>query len=682
MFYCKKCGAEIHDGERFCYKCGATVVESERMSVPSCPKCGAAVSDDEAFCYRCGAELNKKTEAYKCPACGKGLKQGVLFCNGCGYALTSEAARIAEEREAKRKAEEAARIAAEQEAKRKAEEAARIAAEQEAKRKAEEEAARLAAEQEAKRKAEEAARLAAEQEAKRKAEEAAHLAAEQEAKRKAEEAARLAAEQEARRKTEKAARIAAEQEARRKTEEAARIAAESASEPSVVVTESKQATPPKNKQGRNANSRWKMLAIISCCIALASIAFLIYKVVDREATSKREATITQEPIVKPTLTSTPKPDAEELFGLAEKALKDGQMEAAKEYIARMGALPYNTLPEQYEACVAYINAYDLMQTGNYAQAYFEFLKSEGYHDSAGLAKECCKKVLRQYEIEVPYVEAGRSQSREKIMQQIESGTLKAYNNGDGELIFLLEYSSPEDMNFFIRNETDRNLREDFENVISKNAPGTSNVELAYPIDKLPSNTKKLSLWFVYTNDPRHNELYYQMQCSTSTSIKGSVGRFTTIAELRDMDVDSIMRENAEIERSGGTSLPEPITVLPTPEETPAVKPIPAQPATASPTPRETSAAKPAQASETETGSANKVALPNVIGMKESEARAVMEDAGFVVMGFGGEEDLSVGYLEMCRVMLHGSRKTVHAGDMLEKGTKVIINRNTTPIGSS
>ena len=83
-----------------------------------------------------------------------------------------------------------------------------------------------------------------------------------------------------------------------------------------------------------------------------------------------------------------------------------------------------------------------------------------------------------------------------------------------------------------------------------------------------------------------------------------------------------------------------------------------------------------------TDSGNKVALPNVIGMKESEARAVMEDAGFVVMGFGGEEDLSVGYLEMCRVMLHGSRKTVHAGDMLEKGTKVIINRNTTPAGSS
>ncbi|MFK7932808.1 MAG: DUF1508 domain-containing protein, partial [Saprospiraceae bacterium] len=68
------------------------------------------------------------------------------------------------------------------------------------------EAARLAAEAEAKRKAEEEARLAAEAEAKRKAEEEARLAAEAEAKRKAEEEARLAAEAEAKRKADEEAR--------------------------------------------------------------------------------------------------------------------------------------------------------------------------------------------------------------------------------------------------------------------------------------------------------------------------------------------------------------------------------------------------------------------------------------------------------------------------------------------
>ena len=125
----------------------------------------------------------------------------------------SEAARIAAEQEAKRKAE-AARIAAEQEAKRKAE-AARIAAEQEAKRKAE--AARIAAEQEAKRRAEEEARIAAEQEPKRRAEEEVRIAAEQEAKRRSEEEERRIAEYKAKREAENA-RMAAEYEARRRAE--------------------------------------------------------------------------------------------------------------------------------------------------------------------------------------------------------------------------------------------------------------------------------------------------------------------------------------------------------------------------------------------------------------------------------------------------------------------------------
>ena len=253
MFYCKKCGAEIHDGERFCYKCGATVAESERMSVPSCPKCGAAVSDDEAFCYRCGTELNKKTEACKCPACGKRLKQGVLFCNGCGYALTSETARIAEEQETKRKAEEAARIAAEQEAKRKAEEAARIAAEQEAKRKAEE-----------------AARIAAEQEAKRKAEEAARIAAEQEAKRKAEEAARL---------KEKAAAVTINQNAE-------------ASEATKIV------------QGK----RWKMIAIPALLLCAVLIVAVVVLLQDRQAVSANNG-IVQSPAPTATQQVSPVPTA-------------------------------------------------------------------------------------------------------------------------------------------------------------------------------------------------------------------------------------------------------------------------------------------------------------------------------------------------------------------------------------
>ena len=168
-----------------------------------------------------------------------------------------EAARLAAEEEARRKAETDARIKAEAERmvreqraiqekeRQEREAAARAAAEEEARVKAEaervareqrerEEAARRAAEEEAKRKAEEEARIKAEAERvareQREREEAARRAAEEEAKRKAEEAARLKAEAErlAREQLEReeAARRAAEEEAKRKAEEEARIKAE------------------------------------------------------------------------------------------------------------------------------------------------------------------------------------------------------------------------------------------------------------------------------------------------------------------------------------------------------------------------------------------------------------------------------------------------------------------------
>ncbi len=420
MFYCKKCGAEIHDGERFCYKCGATVVESERMSVPSCPKCGAAVSDDEAFCYRCGAELNKKTEAYKCPACGKGLKQGVLFCNGCGYALTSEAARIAEEREAKRKAEEAARIAAEQEAKRKAEEAARLAAEQEAKRKAEE-AARLAAEQEAKRKAEEAARLAAEQEAKRKAEEAARLAAEQEAKRKAEEeAARLAAEQEAKRKAEEAARIVAELEAKRKAEEAARIVAELEAKrkaeeavwlaaeqenKELITEETPKGTPKKVPQkGKKARNPRKLVIVLLCCALLlaASLVLFLPKWNETSKPDAAQTTPTLMPTSMPTPTPMPTPDADTLLSEAERAILSGDMSAAKALCQELEKCPYNSIPERYRSFQSYVAALEQLEAGKPASAYYAFSKLDDYLNGQDEAKRCLSTLLEKYEVSLKY----------------------------------------------------------------------------------------------------------------------------------------------------------------------------------------------------------------------------------------------------------------------------------------
>ena len=86
------------------------------------------------------------------------------------------------------------------------------------------EAARVAAEAEARRKADEQqrTRLAAEAEARRQAEETARVAAEARRKAEEEERTRLAAEAEARRQAQEAARVAAEARARRKAEEIVR----------------------------------------------------------------------------------------------------------------------------------------------------------------------------------------------------------------------------------------------------------------------------------------------------------------------------------------------------------------------------------------------------------------------------------------------------------------------------
>ena len=146
----------------------------------------------------------------------KNLLEGCLGNAG----ISKEDILKSEQYEALKKAEEDKRIAEEKEARRKAEE--------EAKKKAKEEEARRKAEEEAKRKAEEKeARRKAEEEAKRKAEEAeARRKAEEEAKKKAEEEKALKkAMEEARRIAEEEARRKAEEEARRKAEEEAKIRA-------------------------------------------------------------------------------------------------------------------------------------------------------------------------------------------------------------------------------------------------------------------------------------------------------------------------------------------------------------------------------------------------------------------------------------------------------------------------
>ncbi len=49
---CKKCGAELSEGQGFCPKCGTPVVTK-----PTCGKCGAELADGQEFCPKCGQKV-------------------------------------------------------------------------------------------------------------------------------------------------------------------------------------------------------------------------------------------------------------------------------------------------------------------------------------------------------------------------------------------------------------------------------------------------------------------------------------------------------------------------------------------------------------------------------------------------------------------------------------------------
>ncbi len=51
--FCKKCGQELKDGQRFCGVCGTAVEEMQRK----CEKCGAELHDNENFCNQCGTPI-------------------------------------------------------------------------------------------------------------------------------------------------------------------------------------------------------------------------------------------------------------------------------------------------------------------------------------------------------------------------------------------------------------------------------------------------------------------------------------------------------------------------------------------------------------------------------------------------------------------------------------------------
>ncbi len=49
--FCKKCGFELNENDKFCSKCGTSVLNK-------CPQCKEPYSVQQQFCVKCGFELN------------------------------------------------------------------------------------------------------------------------------------------------------------------------------------------------------------------------------------------------------------------------------------------------------------------------------------------------------------------------------------------------------------------------------------------------------------------------------------------------------------------------------------------------------------------------------------------------------------------------------------------------
>ncbi len=92
MIYCRNCGHEMKDDDRFCTQCGTPIAPKEEPPKPPvCSNCGQLFNEDALFCSNCGAakDAPKQEDAPKnptCPNCGQEVEPGAPFCPNCGYA--------------------------------------------------------------------------------------------------------------------------------------------------------------------------------------------------------------------------------------------------------------------------------------------------------------------------------------------------------------------------------------------------------------------------------------------------------------------------------------------------------------------------------------------------------------------------------------------------------------------
>ena len=60
--FCKTCGHEISESDKFCPDCGSAIPADETAQANTCKSCGSTVSGSDKFCPSCGIDLTSSDE--------------------------------------------------------------------------------------------------------------------------------------------------------------------------------------------------------------------------------------------------------------------------------------------------------------------------------------------------------------------------------------------------------------------------------------------------------------------------------------------------------------------------------------------------------------------------------------------------------------------------------------------
>ena len=90
--YCKKCGSQIENDQRFCHICGFELTPRSEKKAEYCKMCGTLLEDGQSVCRVCGfgeTAQSEKPKAY-CKKCGAPLEDGQSVCRVCGLELNPQ----------------------------------------------------------------------------------------------------------------------------------------------------------------------------------------------------------------------------------------------------------------------------------------------------------------------------------------------------------------------------------------------------------------------------------------------------------------------------------------------------------------------------------------------------------------------------------------------------------------